>query len=198
MLYRLLIFLGLWLVSWASAQTFDPSNPKAFLDILGGNPCYLGFILFGIVASAKRSAERRQYKAKPLVWKLLAFSSGLSISLLLHAFAGTAVLLMTGWIGAVLFGVNAGGLAIIGRDGFKTIISWGAAIISAALAPGFLTSAPAAMSVPVPAATPVPSEPSQAPRSPLRLPSPPRPCHRPPALRPPRPRLPLEILPCLP
>jgi len=158
MLYRLLIFLGLWLVSWASAQTFDPSNPKAFLDVLGGNPAYLGFILFGIVASAKRSAERRQYKAAPLTWKLLAFSSGLSISLLLHAFTGTAVLLMTGWVGAVLFGVTAGGLAIIGRDGAKTVISWGAAIISAALAPGFMAPA----SVPAPAAPVSPSEPSQA------------------------------------
>jgi len=159
MLYRLLIFLGLWLVSWASAQTFDPSNPKAFLDVLGGNPCYLGFILFGIVASAKRSAERRQYKAKPLTWKLLAFSSGLSISLLIHAFTGTAVLLMTGWVGAVLFGATAGGLAIIGRDGSKTIVSWGAAIISAALAPGLLTLSPA---VPVPAPSPEHADPSQA------------------------------------
>jgi len=159
MLYRLLIFLGLWLVSWASAQTFDPSNPKAFLDVLGGNPCYLGFILFGIVASAKRSAERRQYKASPFTWKLLAFSSGLSISLLIHAFTDTAVLFVNGWVGAVLFGVTAGGIAIIGRDGAKTIISWGAAIISAALAPGLLTLSPA---VPVPAPSPAPVDPSQA------------------------------------
>jgi len=160
MLYRLLIFLGLWLVSWASAQAFDPSNPKAFLDVLGGNPAYLGFILFGIVASAKRSAERRQYKAAPLTWKLLAFSSGLSISLLIHAFTDTAVLFTTGWVGAVLFGFVAGGLAIIGRDGLKTVISYGASILSGAATAGVLVPLP--VPVPVPAASPAPSDPSQA------------------------------------
>jgi len=103
--------------------------------------------------------HRRQWQVNRWTWKLLAFSSGLSISLLIHAFTDTAVLFVTGWVGAVLFGFIAGGLAIIGRDGAKTIASWGSGILSAAFASLSQPTAPLPQDTPLPAPaipTPVP------------------------------------------
>lgn len=105
----------------------------AWLQAVAGNPVLLGLFVFGLVASLKRSVEQKQEAAvkagqpveivAPNVWRGLAFGLGLAASLGLHAATGRATF-GQGWLGAVPFGLLAGLVSIIGRDGLKTFASW--------------------------------------------------------------------------
>ncbi|KQR37711.1 hypothetical protein [Deinococcus sp. Leaf326] len=105
----------------------------AWLQAVAGNPVLLGLFVFGLVASVKRSVEQKQAAAKaaeqevrevsPNAWRVLAFVVGLGGSLALHATTGRATF-GQGWLGAVPFGLLAGLMSIIGRDGLKTVASW--------------------------------------------------------------------------
>lgn len=105
----------------------------AWLQAVAGNPVLLGLFVFGLVASAKRAVEQQQAAAvaagqpvrvvAPNVWRAAAFGLGLAASLGLHAATGQATF-GQGWLGAVPFGLLAGLVSIIGRDGLKTFASW--------------------------------------------------------------------------
>lgn len=105
----------------------------AWLQAVAGNPVLLGLFVFGLVASVKRSVEQKQEAAAkagqlvkavpPNAWRGLAFGLGLAASLGLHAATGRATF-GQGWLGAVPFGLLAGLVSIIGRDGLKTFASW--------------------------------------------------------------------------
>lgn len=105
----------------------------AWLQAVASNPVLLGLFVFGLVASVKRSVEQKQAAAKaaqqevhevsPNAWRVLAFGVGLFASLGLHATTGRATF-GQGWLGAVPFGLLAGLMSIIGRDGLKTVASW--------------------------------------------------------------------------
>ncbi|KQR40728.1 hypothetical protein [Deinococcus sp. Leaf326] len=105
----------------------------AWLQAVASNPVLLGLFVFGLVASLKRGVEQKQEAAAaagqpvevvaPNVWRGLAFGMGLAASLVLHWTTGRATF-GQGWLGAVPFGLLAGLVSIIGRDGLKTFASW--------------------------------------------------------------------------
>lgn len=132
----------------------------AWLQAVAGNPVLLGLFVFGLVASAKRSVEQNQAAAtaakrpvrvvSPTVWRVLAFGAGLVASLALHVTTGRATF-GQGWLGAVPFGLLAGLMSIVGRDGLKTAASW--------VVPGALVGVPGAAMAP---AGPLPPGPGVA------------------------------------
>lgn len=136
----------------------------AWLQTVAGNPVLLGLFVFGLVASAKRAVEQQQAAAvaagqpvrvvPPNMWRIAAFGLGLVGSLALHATTGQATF-GQGWLGAVPFGLLAGLVSIIGRDGLKTVASW---FGLGALLPASAAATPALPSGPLPPGPGVVSE----------------------------------------
>lgn len=115
------------LLGTASAQTTDLGSVNLlWLLGLANDPMGLGLLIFGLVASVKRDLERRKPPMiwNPWLWRGLSFAAGMILAFVLHAITGRAMLGAAGWQGVVMFGLVAGAIAIIGRDGLKTVLSW--------------------------------------------------------------------------
>ena len=162
-----LLILTASLAGTASAQEFD----TATLALLGTSPATLGAVVFGLTSTIKRNTSARYAAADPprkdppaAVWWALSAVLGVLGGLLLYFsdLGGSLPLFgVTGWPTSVFFGLTAGLVAVIGRDGAKTVLGWigGAApaviVTPAADAPLGLLSAPS-----VPAAQDDPSFPA--------------------------------------
>lgn len=123
---RGLILLVL-LLGTASAQAPDLSGVNVlWLLGLANDPMALGLLVFGVVATIKRDLERRAPPVvwNPWLWRGLSFAAGLGLAFLLHAVTGRAMLGLTGLPGVTVFGLVAGAIAIVGRDGLKTVLGW--------------------------------------------------------------------------
>ncbi|MFB9991208.1 hypothetical protein ACFFLM_04325 [Deinococcus oregonensis] len=121
------LILLLLLLGTASAQTPDLSGVNIlWLLGLANDPMALGLLVFGLVATIKRDAERRQPPIiwNPWLWRGLSFGAGMLLAFILHAVTGRAMLALTGTPGVLVFGLVSGGISIVGRDGLKTILGW--------------------------------------------------------------------------
>ncbi len=119
--------LGLLLLGSASAQPLDLGGANlTWLLGMATDPVGLGFLVFGVVASIKRDLERRQPPVTwdPWLWRGMALAAGLILAALLHLLTGRATLVYDNWWGVIVFGLVAGLIGIVGRDGLKTVLSW--------------------------------------------------------------------------
>lgn len=137
---------------------------------LASNPVALGLFVFGLVATVKRSVDGKYElelsqgkNPKPVrarTWRALAFAVGLVASLVLHAATGRATF-GGGWIGTVAFGLVAGLISIVGRDGLKTVLSWfglAAASVPVVAVPVAAEATPGTMTAPLPPGPPEPED----------------------------------------
>lgn len=148
--------------------TLMNGDALAWLLALASNPVALGLFVFGLVATVKRSVDgkyalevaagRSPKPVRARTWRALAFGVGLVTSLVLHLVTGRATF-GGGWLGAGAFGLVAGLISIVGRDGLKTVLSWFG--LAAASLP------PVVGGVPVSGGVPGPSLPSPVPVGPL-------------------------------
>lgn len=128
-----LLALLLALTGVAAAQAYDLSpilaDPIGWAVAMTTNPLLLGLFVFGVVATVKRDAERRQPPItwNPWLWRAVAFAVGTLSSVLLRVIV-VRVLNRAGVsldIGVTLLnGFAAGVIAVIGRDGLKTALGW--------------------------------------------------------------------------
>lgn len=90
------------------------------------NPVALGFLIFGLVQTVKRTAEAQKppISWNPWAWRGMAAVFGLVCAALLHLWTGDAQLGAKGWLGVVIFALVAAVSAVAGRDGMKTILGW--------------------------------------------------------------------------
>lgn len=136
---RLLILLAL-LTSTALAQSStDITGGLAALLGLGTSPVALGVFVFGLVATIKRQADKTPNTITPWAWRSLAAAVGIVGAVVLHlsnAGAELALFGSTGWLSVAFFGLVAGLVAVIGRDGLKTILSWIGAAIAGSMGGG--------------------------------------------------------------
>lgn len=124
-LYSLIALLVFGVASAQDVNGYDVSS----LKLLGQSVFALGFFVFGAVASVKRATE---LQGKPVqlnawAWRGLAFLAGLAGAFVLHASGAGASLPLFGatdTVAVLYYGVVSGLLAIIGRDGLKTVIAW--------------------------------------------------------------------------
>lgn len=130
---RWLLALFLLACGYAFAQPVVPdlgADPLGWLRMMAGNPVALGLVVFGLVETWKRNAARREppLNWQPWRWWTLAFLIGTGGSVALSFAAGLlpggVPLTLADLPTALLNGVLAGVVAIAGRDGARTVLSW--------------------------------------------------------------------------
>lgn len=168
-----LLLLGILTSGFAFAQgEVDPAGfDLGWLLGMSKNPVALGLLIFGLVQTVKRQAEAHKPPLvwNPWLWRGVAAGFGLICSALLHLWTGQAELGTHGWAGVMIFGIVAAVIAVAGRDGLKTVLSWlgsagqvtqttaqvsasGDTVATSITAPAGMLPAPAATDAPPPEA----------------------------------------------